>query len=148
VAERALQAHYRWTPPPERRAEVQARGEAFLASETWPWVREGKAEGLVDLRRFLLDLAWEGNCLRFRTALGAQAALNPLKALGGLLGWEPRDIRGLLREVIDLAPDPRLAQAERFETKLRNLYEDAVPLSGGSNITLVDEDDDEPIHLG
>ena len=74
--------------------------------------------------------------------------MNPLKALAGLLGWEPQDIQGLVREAIELAPDPRLGQAERFETKLRNLYEDAVPLSGGSHITLVDEDDDEPLRLG
>jgi len=49
---------------------------------------------------------------------------------------------------VDLKPDARVGQAERFEPKLKNMYEDAVLLGGGSNIVLVDEDDDEPIQLG
>jgi hypothetical protein len=55
---------------------------------------------------------------------------------------------GLVRTGIDLKPDLRLDRAERFVPKLKNMYEDAVLLGGGSNIILVDEDDDEPIRLG
>jgi hypothetical protein len=80
--------------------------------------------------------------------MGAHQAINPLKMLGAILGVEAQRITGLLRIAVDLKPDPRLGQAERFQPKLKNMYEDAVLLSGGSNIVLVDEDDDEPIRLG
>jgi hypothetical protein len=75
-------------------------------------------------------------------------ALSPLKLLGAIFGLEPAAIQGLVRLKIHLGPDPREGQAERFETKLKNIYEDATLLSAGGNITLVDEEDDEPMVLG
>ena len=58
-------------------------------------------------------------------------------------------ITGLERLALDLDEDPRLLQADRFEPKLHNMYEDAVLLDSGSHIRLVDgDDDDEPIVLG
>ena len=80
--------------------------------------------------------------------MGPHLAVNPLKLLGAVLGLEPADITGLVRTGVDYDPDPRLGQADRFEPKLKNMYEDAVLLGGGSNIVLVDEDDDEPTILG
>ena len=80
--------------------------------------------------------------------MGIYMGLNPLTALGALLDLPPTAIAGLQRTSIDLRPDARLAQADRFAPKLKNMYEDAVLLAGGSNITLVDEDDDEPLLLG
>lgn len=142
-----LQAHWRWMAPASRRAGIETALAVFMKAETWPWERE-KAGAPVDLRAFLTGLRWEEGALCFSTPLGAWQALNPLKALGAVLGEDPASIEGLVRTGIDLRPDPRVAQAERFEPKLKNMYEDAVLLGGGSNIILIDEDDDEPTRLG
>jgi hypothetical protein len=45
-----------------------------------------------------------------------------------------------------LVDDPRLAQAAKYETKLHNIYEDAVLLDGGYGVEAV-VDDDEPLWL-
>jgi hypothetical protein len=50
-----------------------------------------------------------------------------------------------VRERVELREDPRLAQSNKYETKLHNIYEDAVLLDGGVGISLVDEEDDEPL---
>lgn len=142
-----LKAHWRWMAPASQRAGIESALAGFLQAETWPWERE-KAGAPVDLRSFLLDFRWEEGALCFSTPLGAWQALNPLKALGAALGLASSSIDGLVRTGIDMKPDPRIAQAERFEPKLKNMYEDAVLLGGGSNIILIDEDDDEPTRLG
>ncbi|WLT33307.1 TIGR03936 family radical SAM-associated protein [Geothrix sp. PMB-07] len=145
----ALRAHWRWPVPASQRLAVESALAGFLQAETWPWEREAsKASASMDLRAFLLEVRWEEGALCFSTPLGAWQALNPLKALSAVLGLDFADIQGLMRTGFDLKPDPRLAQAERFEPKLKNMYEDAVLLGGGSNIILIDEDDEEPTRLG
>jgi hypothetical protein len=79
--------------------------------------------------------------------MGAFHALSPLKVLRAILDLEPTCFLGLVRTAVELKPDSRLDQAERFEPKLKNMYEDAVLLGGGSNIVLVEDDDDEPLLL-
>ncbi len=153
VAELAEVSEWTWPCPPERLEEARAATARFLASAAFPWDRAGKVGGQkqekhVDLRPMVSAMAWEGSRLRFRTPMAAFGATNPLKLLGAVLGVDPADLQGLVREGLTLREDPRLGQGERFEPKLRNLYEDAVLLSGGSNITLVDDEDDEPLHLG
>lgn len=153
VAELAEASEWTWSCPAERLAVARAATAEFLAAATFPWDRAGKVGGQkqekhVDLRPMVSDMAWEDSQLRFRTPMAAFGATNPLKLLGAVLGMDPAELRGLVRETITLREDPRLAQGERFEPKLRNLYEDAVLLSGGSNITLVDDEDDEPLRLG
>ncbi|HJV23654.1 MAG TPA: TIGR03936 family radical SAM-associated protein [Holophagaceae bacterium] len=148
----AREAHFAWpcTLPPE---EVRAKVETFLASAAFPMGKAGKVEGqkaekLVDLRPHVTEMHLDRGVLRFTMALQSGVALNPLKLLGGILGLEAGALQGLLREDVILEEDPRLAKAERFETKLKNIYEDATLLTSGGNITLVDEDDDEPMVLG
>jgi hypothetical protein len=102
----------------------------------------------VDLRDLIPEARWEGSTLSFSTRLGPSQAINPLKMLEAILGIESHHLGGLVRTAVDLKPDPRLGQAERFQPKLKNMYEDAVLLSGGSNIILIDEEDDDPIRLG
>jgi hypothetical protein len=102
----------------------------------------------VDLRNVVSELLWEDSVLYFSTRMEGYQAINPLKMLGAILGVEAPCIVGLVRTAVDLKPDSRLGQAERFQPKLKNMYEDAVLLGGGSNIILVDDDDDEPIQLG
>ena len=120
------------------------------ASDPAHWLPRGaaKAEAPLDLRTIVLEARLEAAVLTFATRLGALHALNPLKVLGALFTLQAAELQGLVRTGVDLKADPRLGQAERFEPKLKNMFEDAVLLGGGSNITLVDEDDDDPILVG
>ena len=146
-------SHWRWNCPLDQADVARLRTTTFLSAAEWMWEKEGRIEGRkqikqVDLRPLVADLRWEGDILLSTTRAGNAEPGNPLKVHAAILGLEPADLRGILRLSLDLRADPRLAQAERFEPKLKNMYEDAVLLSGGSNITLVDEDDDEPLRLG
>jgi len=148
-SELAQVSHWNWKVDPGLRTCVEAGMAAFLQASTWPWERgQGKSETPLDLRRVIPDMRWTDGGLDFTTRMGPHLAVNPLKLLGAVLGLEPADITGLVRTGVDYDPDPRLGQADRFEPKLKNMYEDAVLLGGGSNIVLVDEEDDEPTILG
>lgn len=152
VLELCRAAHWRWTCPEDLREKAQSTLAVFAASESYEIDKVGKAEGhkvlkRIEVRPLVLDLAWEGAELRFSTRTTTGEAMNPQKLLGGILGLEPARIQPLVRERVELGEDPRLRQADRFQTKLHNIFEDAVMLEGGSNITLVDEDDDEPLSL-
>jgi hypothetical protein len=149
VGELALLSRWRWEVPPVQRIQVEAKVAAFLERGVWPWDRgPSKSDAPLDLRVLVPEMRCEKGVLRFATSMGAFHAINPLKVLGAVLDLNPVGIEGLIRMGVDLKPDPRLDRAERFVPKLKNMYEDAVLLGGGSNITLVDEDDDEPIRLG
>ena len=146
-------AHWRWLCPGEQADGARARAADFLAASEWIWEKGGKVEGRkqtkpLDLRTLVTDLRWDGDTLFTTTRMAGADATNPMKLHGAILGVEPSVLHGLLRLSVAFKADPRLAQAERFEPKLKNMYEDAVLLTGGSNITLVDDDDDEPIRLG
>jgi len=153
VSELAETSRWRWACPAEGAAGARNRAAEFLAAEAWFWEKGGRVEGRkqvkqLDLRPLVTELRWEGDILFSTTRAGSPEAGNPLKIHAAILGLEPAALRGLMRLSVDLRPDPRLAQAERFEPKLKNMYEDAVLLGGGSNIILVDDDDDEPLRLG
>ena len=153
VAELADAAEWTWSCPPEGLEDARSRVKTFLAAECFLWDRSGKVGGQkqekpVDLRPLVAAMDWEGARLRVTTPMRTFGATNPLKALGAILGLAPEAIHGLVRTRLQLRADPRLAQGERFEPKLRNLYEDAVMLSGGSNIILIEDDDEEPTQLG
>lgn len=147
----AREAHYAW-PCALPIEDVRSKVQTFLASGAFPLGKAGKVEGqkadkVVDLRPHITEMHLDRGTLRFTMALRSGVALNPLKLLGGVLGVEAASLQGLVREDIVFEEDPRLAKAERFETKLKNIYEDATLLTSGGNITLVDEDDDEPLVL-
>jgi len=145
----AVRSHWRWEVPAAGLASVAAQVSAFLSSETWPWQRgASQAEGSLDLKVLVPHMDLEAGILTFVSTMGEHQAINPLKWLGALFDLDPKHLEGVVRTHIDLKPDRRLDQGERFEPKLKNMYEDAVVLGGGSNIVLVDEDDDEPIRLG
>ncbi len=148
VGDLALRSHWRWDVPAEFRVLATGKIASFLSASRWPWDRGPLLQDEpVDLRQVLSEVLWDDSVLCFSTRMEGHQAINPLKMLGAILGIEASRILGLVRTAVDLKPDPRLGQAERFQPKLKNMYEDAVLLEGGSNITLVDEDDDEPIHL-
>ncbi|MBL0209729.1 MAG: DUF2344 domain-containing protein [Holophagaceae bacterium] len=153
VLELSRMAHWRWPCPPDMRPEAAPRLAAFEAAASFCIEKTGKVGGQksvkqVEVRHHLVALAWEEGNLAFITRISAKEALNPQKLLAGILGLEASAILGMERIAVDLAEDPRLQQAERFEPKLRNIYEDAVLLSGGPNLQIIDDDEDEPLHLG
>jgi len=149
LAELALRSRWRWAVPATLRRQIERGITTFLATEARPWDRGGaKADAPLDLKAIVTDLRWEGEDLHFATAMGALHAINPLKLLDAMLDPGSPTLAGLVRTGVDLKPDLRLLQGDRFVPKLKNMYEDAVMLEGGSNITLVEEDDDEPLRLG
>ena len=134
-------------------AVARAGTQAFLDADTFGMDKPGKTDGQkgvkrVEIRSLVTAMAWEGPRLDFRTRLASGQAPNPRKLLGAILGLEPASITGLERVALVLAEDPRLLQADRFEPKLHNMYEDAVLLDSGSHIVIVEGDDDDPIVLG
>lgn len=135
LADLAVASHWRWLCPSRLEGCVRQLAAGLHSSE------EG-SEG------FIRTLAWEDGVLSFATRMGPFLATNPIKYLAARLGVNPSEVTGLVRLRVDLRSDARLDQADRFVSKLKNIYEDAVLLEGGSNITLVDEDDDEPLQLG
>lgn len=150
IAELCETALWSWTSDDP---DAPARVAAFLATETFLLEKIGKVEGQkqdkrLDLRPLVLHMDWEDGVLRFTTSLRAAPALNPLKLLGAILARAPESIPGLRRTGFSLIEDARLQKGDRYTAKLKNMYEDAVLLGAASNITIVDEDDDEPLSLG
>lgn len=153
VAELCRAAQWRWSCPHELLPEARTRVEAFLAAPTFELEKAGKTGGQkgvkrIELRSLVETMAWDHETLAFTTRIAPGQAPNPQKLLGAILGREPGAITGLERLALTLAEDPRLQQADRFEPKLHNMYEDAVLLDSGAHIKLVDGDDDDPIVLG
>ncbi len=149
VADLARLSHWCWEAGPELRPQLEDRVTTFLRAGEWPWERgPAKSETTMDLRIIIPSMLWKHDALWFATRMGAFQAINPLKMLKAIFGLDPARIGRVFRAGVDLDADPRLGQGERFEPKLKNMYEDAVLLGGGSNIVLVDEEDDEPLRLG
>jgi len=151
VSELCRSALWRWSCPAGRLEEAARLGRAFLEAASFCMEKPGKTGGQkglkrIEIRPLVEDLAWEGGDLLLRTAIQSGQAPNPQKLLAAILGGEPAAFTGLERLELALGEDPRLEQADRYEPKLHNMYEDAVPLGAGSHIRIVDEgDDDEPI---
>ena len=149
LSDLAILSRWCWEVPQEHRLLVRDKVTSFLEVSPWLWERgTSHAGGPVDLRSLIPEMHWEDSVLCFSTRMGVHQAVNPFKMLRAVLGVEAPSVTGLVRTAVDLKPDPRLGQAERFQPKLKNMYEDAVLLGGGSNIILVDEDDDDPLQLG
>ena len=146
-------AEWRWSCPEDLRVEAGRRVAAFLAAKEFQIEKSGKEAGQkrikrIEVRPLVLAMDWDRSCLRIETLIEPGHALHPAKLLAGILGLEPANVHGLVRTRIHLAADPRLDQAERFEPKLKNMFEDAVLLKAGPNLQVFDDDDDEPVRLG
>ena len=153
VLELSRLAHWRWPCPTELRRDAESKLAAFEAATNFCIEKTGKVGGQksvkqIEVRHHVQALFWENGDLSFTTRISAKEALNPLKLLAGILGLETAVIKGMERLSVELADDPRIQQAERFEPKLRNIFEDAVLLSAGPNLQIIDDDEDEPLHLG
>jgi len=152
VAELCRAAHWRWICPEPWLEAARERIAAFLGSERFEIDKPGKIDGQkgsrrVDIRPLLEDCRWDGAALRFRTRIAPGEAANPRKLLAAILGPGP-EVLDLARTALELGEDPRLLQAERFQPKLHNMFEDAVLLGAGGNIRIVEDDDDDPLVLG
>jgi len=150
VADLCRAAWWRFTCPARDLAQARERLDLFLGSERFEIDKPGKIQGQkgsrrVDIRPLLEACRWDGAGLLFRTRIAPGEAANPRKLLAAILGLEIQD---LVRTSVELAEDPRLLQAEKFQPKLHNMFEDAVLLGAQGNIRIVEEDDDEPIVLG
>jgi len=145
----ALLSRWQWRVPADLHGDVADKVARFHGAEPVLWRRDPSKPGAtVDLRLLVPELTWREGTLCFATRMGSYQAINPLKVLAALLELDMTPPGTLVRTAIELKPDLRLDQADRFQPKLKNMYEDAVLLGGASNITLVDEDDDEPLRLG
>ena len=144
---------WQWPCPEELLEAARERVAAFLASAVFEIDKPGKVDGhkaakRLDLKPLLAGLTWDGAVLSFQTRIAPGEAANPRKLLAPLLGLETEAIQGLVRTEVELAEDPRLLQEDRFAPKLHNMFEDAVLLESGSNIRIIDEDDDPPLRIG
>lgn len=153
VLDLSLRAHWTWLCPPELSDHARRKMTEFEASESFFIEKMGKERGQklpkrIEVRPMVEGISWENETLRFAMQISAKNTLNPVKLLAGILGIEPGSIKDLKRNSVELAEDLRVSQAERFEPKLRNIYEDAVLLSSGPTLSIVDEDEDEPLKLG
>ena len=150
VLDLCLKAQWAWVCPQETRAHAVERFARFEASDSYEIAKVGKVEGqkqvkLVEVRHLILRMGWEESAFCFTTRLSAGEALNPIKLLAGILGREASAIRGLTRLSVELAEDPRLLAAEKYETKLHNIFEDAVLLESGPMVQLVEEEEDDEL---
>jgi hypothetical protein len=152
VQDLCCQAHWRWVCPDSLYEFAQKRFEEFEGAKSFTIEKMGKVEGRKQLKRLevrplVCTLLWEETTLCFSTRIAPGEALNPVKLLAGILELETSSIQGLSRDRVDLREDPRLCEAGRYETKLHNIYEDAVLLEGGPGLLAIEDDDDEPILL-
>ena len=152
VLELCVEARWAWACPGPLRGMAEARFARFMAADTYEISKIGKVAGhkqakRVEVRHLVLDAGWTGDQFRFTTRLSAGEALNPLKLLAGVLGLEAGEIHGLIRTGVELAEDPRLCAGEKYETKLHNIFEDAVLLDSAPEGAAAEEEDDEPILL-
>ncbi|BDU73509.1 TIGR03936 family radical SAM-associated protein [Mesoterricola silvestris] len=153
VSDLCRAATWRWRCPGELADRAAVATAEFMASERFEMEKSGKTGGQkgvkrVEIRSLVEAMAWRDGALEFTTRIAAGQAPNPQKLLGAILGVDPAAITHLERTRLDLAEDPRLLDADRYEPKLHNMFEDAVLLDAGSHIRIVDGDDDEPIVLG
>lgn len=145
-------AQWRWAGPESGRDPDRAALDRFQAAATFEIEKTGKVEGQkgarrIDIRPLLEEIRWQDGELRFATAAGPGEATNPRRLLSAILGREVPPAE-LARLALELGEDPRLAQADKFQPKLRNMFEDAVALGAGGNVRIVEDDDDEPLRLG
>ncbi|MBI4911541.1 MAG: DUF2344 domain-containing protein [Acidobacteria bacterium] len=153
VLELARRATWVWPCPAAILPSARAAFEAFTAAEQWS-IRKGGKEGgqkvqkEVEVRSLVESLEWEGSSLRLNLRILQGNALNPARLVAGVVGLEPASVTGLVRECVELAEDPKLSHEERFQPKLKNMFEDAVLLREEGNLRILEEDDEDPLVLG
>ena len=141
-------ARWHWAVSEDLLQLARTRMEAFEAAASYEIEKTGKLGGTKTLKRLevrglITSLTWRDKALDFSTRILPGEGLSPVKLLAGILAVEPAKITHLTRTDVILGDDPRLAQARKYETKLHNIFEDAVLLESGVDPGSIDEDDDE-----
>lgn len=147
--ELACEARWLWEGLELLRSDAQEKIHTFLDAESFQIEKQGKCDGhksikKIEVRHMVLDMQIIGAQLFFSTVLHPGEALNPARLLGGIFGVPHQDIRHLTRLEVILKADERLQDSYKFETKLHNIYEDAVLLGafGCEEIPRDDQDGD------
>jgi len=153
VSELCEAAHWLWFCPPKMLPLAKNKIEEFINSESFQISKVGKVEGQkteksIEVRHLLFDLSWEAGALRFSTKIVQGQALNPQKIIAGVMGHDAKPLGTFQRQCLSLGQDPKLGRHDKYATKLRNLYEDAVLLESGPNVIICDDDEDGVLYLG
>jgi len=153
ISELCEAAHWLWFCPPEILPRAKKKIEEFISSESFQISKVGKVDGQkieksIEVRCLVFDLSWEAGALRFSTKIIQGQALNPQKIIVGIMGLSGEPLGTFQRQRLSLMQDPKLGRHDKYATKLRNLYEDAVLLESGPNITICDDDEDGVLYLG
>lgn len=148
LLELAREARWSWHCPEDLLATARPRLEAFRQASRFEIEKTGKMDGRkgvkrIEVRSTVLDMAWREDVLFFSMRIAPGEAPSPVKLLAGILDLAPAQIRGLCRLEVLLAEDARLEESHKYETKLHNIYEDAVLLESDAPIRFIEEDDDE-----
>lgn len=143
----ARRARWQWSCPDALLDLARTRLEAFLSASSFEIEKTGKVEGRkgvkrIEVRSSIQDMAWRGNVLTFTMPIQPGEVPSPPKLLAGILGVDPGQIKNLTRLEVILGEDPRLEDAHKYETKLHNIYEDAVLLESDGLVQLVEDDDE------
>jgi hypothetical protein len=147
LLELAREACWRWDCPDALLQHARTRLDAFARATSYEIEKTGKVDGRkgikrIEVRPFVLSLEWQAQALRFTTRIQAGEVPSPTKLLGGILGVDPAQITGLTRLEVILAADSRLEESHKYETKLHNIYEDAVLLESDGSAAIIEDDDD------
>jgi len=153
ISELCETAHWTWFCPPQMLQGATKKIEEFANSENFQISKVGKVDGekhekSIEVRHLVLDLGWESDALCFSTKIVQGQALNPQKILAGIMGLEPSALGKFQRRRLGFKQDPRLGRHDKYATKLRNLYEDAVLLESGPVVNVYSDDEDDVLYLG
>ncbi len=148
----ARRAHWRWVCPEDLLDHAKVRLKAFLQADRFEIEKSGKVEGRkgtkrIEVRSSVLEMTWSGALLAFSVPIQPGEVPSPPKLLAGILGVDPGQIKDLTRLEVILGEDARLEDGHKYETKLHNIYEDAVLLESDGPTQLGDDDDDDDLLL-
>lgn len=148
----ARRAHWHWVCPEDLLDHAKVRLQAFLQADRFEIEKTGKVEGRkgtkrIEVRSSVLEMAWSGSVLAFSVPIQPGEVPSPPKLLAGILGVDPGQIKDLTRLEVILGEDARLEDGHKYETKLHNIYEDAVLLESDGPTQLGDDDDDDDLLL-
>jgi radical SAM-linked protein len=156
ISELCEAAHWLWFCPPEMLAKAKTKIEEFANSDNFQISKVGKVDGQkieksVEVRHLVFDLGWEAGAMRFSMKIIQGQALNPQKIIAGIMdemGQDAERLGKFQRQRLSLGQDPKLGRHDKYATKLRNLYEDAVLLESGPNVTIPEDEEDDVLYLG
>lgn len=120
--------------------------QAFESSTIFPLVSSDAEKETFDLKPIVTSLKVHNGSIQWCMSLMPRPSLNPFKVLSTIFNIPEKSFSSLWRVGFDLRQDSRLKQKDRYEVKIKNIYEDATLLTDDPVIN--ESDDDEIIRLG